>query len=346
MLRIHIAGTQVEDIADTLHHLCKLNGVFLGVAAELLLVYAEDALQREALAHCLPQCGEHLYHVAAAALYTLRAILIGTVVGDGREQLCHGVVPVAAIDGDHVKAQSLEILCLLCVVLDHGLQVFLGVGRGGLLGAAVHLCMEVAVSTCYAEVLMLGRGVFHGHGRHIRRRTACTLRTGTRAAGAAGCTRGHAHTALHVCGAHNVCTSLGAIEVNGVQQLTEVVLCIGIVQIEQVEVAGGIVQRTPHYGHGLLIEVVDGHQRSTILCTVCKVLDHLLGGVLLSALKEMGRRSGREHPVPEHHVADLDGAEQCTVFQFHNMFLSPLCGVYSSGSIPAASLCLMAFYSL
>ena len=267
MLRIHIAGAEVEDIADALHHLCQLNGVFLGVAAELLLVYAEHALQGEALAHCLPQCSEHLYHVAAAGLDTLGAILVGTVVGDGGEQLCHGVVPVAAVNGDHIKAQRLEILCLLGIVFDHGLEILLGVGGGRLLRAAVHLSMEVAVCACYTEVLVLGSGILHGHGRHIGGRTASTLGTvsGTtraaRTAGAliAGCTGRHAHAALHVGGAHDISTGLGAIEVDGVQQLTEVILCVGIVEVKQVEVAGGVVQSPAHYRHGLLIEVVDGN---------------------------------------------------------------------------------------
>ena len=115
---------------------------------------------------------------------------------------------------------------------------------------------------------------------------------------------------------------------DGVQQLTEVILCVGIVEVKQVEVAGSVVQSSAHYRHGLLIEVVDGNQSGAILCAVGKVLDHLLGGVLLSALKEMGRGSGRKHPVPQHHVADLNGAEQCAVFQFHSIVLSPQCGVF------------------
>ena len=127
--------------------------------------------------------------------------------------------------------------------------------------------MEVAVCACYTEVLVLGSGILHGHGRHIGGRTASTLGTvsGTtraaRTAGAliAGCTGRHAHAALHVGGAHDISTGLGAIEVDGVQQLTEVILCVGIVEVKQVEVAGGVVQSPAHYRHGLLIEVVDGN---------------------------------------------------------------------------------------
>ena len=179
---------------------------------------------------------------------------------------------------------------------------------------------------------MLRARILHGHGRHISGRTACTLgtcagSTGTaRTAGsliAAGCTGRHAHAALHVGGAHDISTGLGAIEMDGVQQLTEVVLCVGIVEVKQVKVAGGVVQCPTHHRHGLLIEVVNGNQSGAVLCTVSKVLDHLLGGVFLSALKEMGRGSGRKHPVPQHHIADLNGAEQCAVFQFHSMYSFP-----------------------
>ena len=131
---------------------------------------------------------------------------------------------------------------------------------------------------------------------------------------------------------------------DGIQQLTEVILCVSIVEVKQVEVAGSIVQCPAHHRHRLLIEVVDGNQSGAILCTVGKVLDHLLGGVLLSALKEMGRGSGRKHPVPQHHIANLNRAEQCAVFQFHSIVLSPQCGVFCQAQgTPQA---IMAFHSL
>ena len=223
MLGIHVSRAQMEDVADALHQLRQVYGVLFGVAAELLLVHGKDALQGEAPAHGLPQGGEHLHQIPGPVLQALVSVLVGAVVGDGGEQLGHGAVAVAAVDGDHVEAQGLEVLGLLAVVLDHGVQVLFGEGRDALLGTAVVLGVEVVVQV-HAEVLVLGGGILPGHGGHIAAGTAGasgaagtsrTVRSGT-----AGGAHAHAGHHIHVGGTHDVAAGLGAVEVDGVQELT------------------------------------------------------------------------------------------------------------------------------
>ena len=295
----------MEDIADALHHLCQIDGVLLGIATHLLLVHAEHAFKGEAPAHGLPQGGEHLHQVFSAVLQGLVAILVGTVVGDGRQELGHGTVAVAAVDGDHVKAQGLEILCLLAVVLDHVIQVFLCQGGDILLGTSVVLGMEVVVQI-HAEILVLGRGVLAGHGGHAAHvgtvsgtagsawasRASRTART-SRAfrAGSGGIAHAHAWHHVHVGGTHDISAGLGAVEVDGIQKLAQIILGIGIGHVKEIEVGRRVVQHplSGHAGHGLLKQVVDGHQCCAVPGTVCKMGDDLLRGILLGALEEVGR---------------------------------------------------------
>lgn len=128
--------------------------------------------------------------------------------------------------------------------------------------------------------------------------------------------------ALHIGGAHDVAADLCAIEMDGVDKLAEIILGIGVIEIEQVEMTGGVVQGSAHDGHTFLIEMVEGDQRGAIPCPVREMGNDLLCGVLLCALQKVRGGGGREHPVFQHHVADFDGAEQRFVFEFHNSFLS------------------------
>ncbi len=104
---------------------------------------------------------------------------------------------------------------------------------------------------------------------------------------------------------------------NGVNELAEVVLGRGIVDVKQVEMAGRHVNGAAHNGHRFFMQMVDGDHRSAIAGAVGKVLDHLVRGVFLGTLQEVGGGGGGEHPVFQNHISDLNGAQQRLVLQRH-----------------------------
>ena len=74
-----------------------------------------------------------------------------------------------------------------------------------------------------------------------------------------------------------------------------------------------------HAGHGFLKQMVDGHKGRAVPGPVGEMGDDLLRGVLLGALEKVGGGGRGDHAVLQHHIADLDGAQERFVFQFHEI---------------------------
>ena len=80
MLGIHLTGAQMDDVDQAVRQFAELDGVLHGIAAHAVLIHGVDDLQRRIGAHRVPDGLIDLQHKFAAALYALRAVLVGAVV--------------------------------------------------------------------------------------------------------------------------------------------------------------------------------------------------------------------------------------------------------------------------
>lgn len=71
----------------------------------------DQNLQREVLAQRLLHGIQKLDQETGAVFHGINAVFVVTVVGQGTPELCARAAAVGIVEGEHLEAQRLELLC-------------------------------------------------------------------------------------------------------------------------------------------------------------------------------------------------------------------------------------------
>ena len=104
---------------------------------------------------------------------------------------------------------------------------------------------------------------------------------------------------------------------DGVQQLAEIVLCRVVLEIKEVEMPWGIVNRAAGKRDVVLVKVVDGNGCCPAFRPLGKMGDNLLRGVRLGPLEKVGSGRAGHHAAAQNGAAHLQGCQQCLISQGH-----------------------------
>ena len=261
MVAVGVAGPDLGNVHIGRRQLQELHHVVSGVAAVLVLLAGDQDLHDEVLTHGLADLLQD-HEAETGAVLRAAAVLIGAVVGQRGEELRHDLGAVAHMDGGHIEAKELQDLALL------------GIGLGHLLHG-----LHIQLAHCIPGRLMIALKILRGGVEDGLHRTfnLCELQMAL--------VHGvllHQNGVL-VAGHKEAHTGDGAIVVDGIGQLEQVILALGIIEVEIRKVGTvGI------HGHMLvLVEVIDAHAGDDSragLGPVGIVGDNAVGGIGLRPL--------------------------------------------------------------
>ena len=289
------AGAELDDVHIGLGHFQELHALVHAVAPLGFLAgeqHLHDHVPAGGLADGLQTLEGELGPVFQAA-----AELVGALVGLGGEELGGQLAAVAQVDGHHVKAQEFEDAHLLGVAPGDEVHLLPGHGHdGGHHGAVV--------------LVRLLSGVAGGRGRGSDVPYPQDLQTAVLfLQGVAG---GGAHKEAH--------TGDGAVVVDQISQLHQVVLAGGVVQIIVGEV-GEVGLHGDFHAPGKVVDAHAGDDGGTRLGLIGIMGEDRVDGMALGTLQEMGQGVGDLQTVLQHLSPDDQGREHMGIFYAHISFL-------------------------
>ena len=295
---IGLTGAELDDVHIGLGHLQELDALVHGVAA-LGLLAGEQDLHDHVPSGSFPDLLE-THQGELGAVIQAAAVLVLAGVGQRGEELGGQLAAVAQVDGHHIKVKEFQDLDLLSQTVGDELHVLgSGVQQRGLDGAGHHIGLTKGIDLLFRQ----RAGVGDVAQPQDLKRTVGLLE---RVAG------GRADKETHA--------GHGAVIVDGVSHLHQVVLAGGIVEVKIGEV-GEVGLHGDDHIPGEVVDAHAGDDGRARLGFVGVMGDDALGGEGFVALQEVGQRVGDLQPVLQHMAADDQRGEDMGILAHRGILL-------------------------